>query len=184
VDEGKAGIVFVHADLEDAHDFELLQPRHDARGRDLALRCDQDDALAHARPDRGGQLAAQHDAETPRLQGIEASGFHVAADFRHLVLGRRQDAAHDGALHALLVRNQALRHDVGRGGLHVRVLRRHRRHLLPVAQRAAQADDLHVGGNAEDARAQLLLEAVHDRQHHDQRRHPERDAQHRGDRDE
>ncbi len=34
-------------------------------------------------------------------------------------------------------------------------------------------------GDAEDARAQLLLETVHHRKHDDQRRNPERDAEHR-----
>ena len=34
-------------------------------------------------------------------------------------------------------------------------------------------------GHGEDAVAQFALEAVHDRQHHDQRRDPERQAAHR-----
>ena len=33
--------------------------------------------------------------------------------------------------------------------------------------------------DAEDAPAQLLLKTVHDREHDDQRHHPERDAEHR-----
>ncbi len=41
-----------------------------------------------------------------------------------------------------------------------------------------------VRGDAEDARAQLLLEAVHHRQHDDQRRHAEADAEHGNQRDE
>jgi hypothetical protein len=41
-----------------------------------------------------------------------------------------------------------------------------------------------VRNDAEDARAQLLLEAVHHRQHHDQRRDAEREPEHRNQRDE
>ena len=41
-----------------------------------------------------------------------------------------------------------------------------------------------MGNHAEDALAQFLLEAVHDRQHDDQRRHPEGEAGHGDQRDE
>ena len=53
---------------------------------------------------------------------------------------------------------------------------------LPVGEPVAGADDLHVRGDAEDARAHFLLEAVHHRQHHDQRPHADRDADHRDER--
>nr|ADB12525.1 hypothetical protein [uncultured bacterium 9F08] len=37
-----------------------------------------------------------------------------------------------------------------------------------------------MGGHPQDTLAQLGLKAVHHRQYSDQRRHPQRDAQHRG----
>jgi hypothetical protein len=71
-----------------------------------------------------------------------------------------------------------------KGAAHTRVLGGIVGHPLPVAQLAVEAGDLHVGGHAEDARAQLGLKAVHHRQHDDQRRHAQRDAQHRDQRNE
>src|SRR3954469_16005244 len=53
---------------------------------------------------------------------------------------------------------------------------------FPIGQPIIGAADLHVRGNAEDARAHFLLEAVHDREHHDQRPDADRDADHRHER--
>ena len=57
-------------------------------------------------------------------------------------------------------------------------------HTLPVAQSVVGAHYLQVRRDAQDARADFLLEAVHHRQHHDQRHHPQADAQHGDQRDE
>ena len=60
-----------------------------------------------------------------------------------------------------------------------------RRGGAPVGQRAALGVvDLHVGDHREHAVAHLLAEAVHHRQHDDQRRHAQRDAEHGHRRDE
>src|SRR3954463_11968494 len=53
---------------------------------------------------------------------------------------------------------------------------------FPIGEPIAGAADLHVRGNAEDARAHFLLEAVHHGEHHDQRPHADGDADHRHER--
>ena len=50
---------------------------------------------------------------------------------------------------------------------------------MPVGDAAGEAAYLDMRGDREDARAQLLLEAVHHRQYDDQRRDAQGDAQHR-----
>ena len=75
--------------------------------------------------------------------------------------------------------------------MHVR-RRRCRSGALPLASATlrqsdslpSESDDLDMRCNAEDARAQLLLESVHHRKHDDQRRDAECDAEHRGEGDE
>jgi len=52
------------------------------------------------------------------------------------------------------------------------VLRGERGDGAPVGQPVVDAGDLHVRGDAKDAGADLLLEAVHHREHHDQRHTP------------
>src|SRR5881227_3151075 len=54
----------------------------------------------------------------------------------------------------------------------------------PVGETAGEAHERGVRGDRENAAAQLPLEAVHDRQHDDERRHPERQPAHRDQRDE
>src|SRR5207302_11236283 len=54
----------------------------------------------------------------------------------------------------------------------------------PVGERAGEAHERGVRGDRENAAAELPLEAVHDRQHDDERRHPERQPAHRDQRDE
>ena len=108
----------------------------------------------------------------------------MAADCGYLLLALGQDAADDGAAYRVIEGEHALHVDIGRRGLHPRIGGGHAGHRLPVREHIARPADLHMRGHAEDAGAQLVLKAVHHRQHRDQRRHPERDAQHRGERDE
>src|SRR6266852_103853 len=56
--------------------------------------------------------------------------------------------------------------------------------VLPVLDPRVAGDDLDVRRRAEDAPADLLLEAVHHRHHRDQRPDAERNAHHRDERDE
>ena len=64
-------------------------------------------------------------------------------------------------------------------GAHVRVRSCKPRDLLPIADARANSANLDVRGHRENAIAQLLLKAVHHRDHHDQRGDAERDAGHR-----
>jgi hypothetical protein len=59
-----------------------------------------------------------------------------------------------------------------------------RGHLFPVGHLAVRPADLHVRDHRQDAAAQFGLKAVHHRQHDDQRRHAQRDAEHRNQRNE
>jgi hypothetical protein len=58
------------------------------------------------------------------------------------------------------------------------------RDLFPIRELAALAADGDVRDHAEDARAQFLAEAVHDREYGDEHGHTQRDADHRAERDE
>jgi hypothetical protein len=71
----------------------------------------------------------------------------------------------------------ALLGDEGRGRHHLRGSSAPARHgACQSASSLPCRRDLHMRGHAEDARAHFLLEAVHHRQHDDQRRHAQRDA--------
>jgi hypothetical protein len=130
------------------------------------------------------QLGAEDDAELARLEQLHRAAAHVAVEVGDLLLGLRQHAAHQRPAHRLVEGQHALGGDVGRRRQHLPVLARLLGHLLPGRQLAAATGDLHVGSDAEDARAQLLLETVHHRQHDDQRGDAQRDAAHRDQRDE
>jgi len=184
VHQRQAGIVFVHAGLEEADHLELLQARQDRRRRHQPLRRDQRHLVADEHPQGAGELRAEDDAELARLERLHRAAAHVAVEVRHLLLGVGQHAAHQRAAHRLLEGEHALRRNIGRGRQHRLVLHGLFGHLLPGRQLAAGPGDLHVRGDAEDARAQLLLEAVHHRQHDDQRGNTEGDAAHRDQRDE
>src|SRR5262249_37184168 len=79
---------------------------------------------------------------------------------------------------------QALGRNVGRSRYYVGVGARLTRDFLPACEAAVDAADLDVGCDAQDSRAQLLLKSVHDREHHDERHDPDRDANHGRYRDE
>jgi len=76
-------------------------------------------------------------------------------------------------------RKHRLAEDVRRGSLDAWVPPRGLRERVPVGDAAGEAAYLDVRGDREDARAQLLLEAVHHRQYDDQRGDAQGDAQHR-----
>ena len=129
--------------------------------------------------ERARQFGAEHDAELARSAGRRGCRSSCAAlEVGHLLLGLGQDAAHHDAAHLLVEGQHALRLDVGRGGAHTSDCAR------PAARSCGQSassppvpGNLDVRGDAENARAQFLLEAVHHRQHDDQRRHAEREPE-------
>ena len=179
----KAGIKLLMVNLEHAHHRELSQPRHDTGRCHLPLRRDQHHLLARCRAQRPREIDAQHDAILARFQVLETAALHVPADVGDPVLLLRQDAAHDGPAYRRTVGQQALGADERRGGHHLLVARGPRRHVLPVGKRSTRAAQLNVRSDAEYPGSDLALEAVHDRQHGDQHRHAERDADHRHQRD-
>jgi len=93
--------------------------------------------------------------------------------------GGRIDAAQDRAAHVAAAGQQSLRRHVRGDSLHVRMLQRRGGDALPVAQRFADAGDLHMRHRAQHARAHFALETVEHREHGDQYRHAQRDANHR-----
>jgi hypothetical protein len=103
----------------------------------------------------------------------------MRAEVGNPVFERRIDAAHERAPIDLARRQHRLSEHVGRGVAHMRIGLRCPRHDPPVSQRPAEGADLDVRSDRQDARAQLLLEAVHDRQHDDQRSHTQGDTEHR-----
>ena len=115
----------------------------------------------------------------PGLKIAQGARAHVAVDVGHLRFERGIDAAHERAAVDLARREHGLPEHVGRGGKHARIRLRQPRHGRPVLDRAVERADFDVRRYREDARAQLLLEAVHHRQHHDERGDAQSDAEHR-----
>ena len=131
-------VVFVVARVERPRQRELLEPRHDARRRDLALRRDQRDLLAEAHAERPRELAAQHDAELAVLQGGQRLPPYQRSDVRHRRLCAGFDTANQNAAHRIAARQQGLRVDVGRGADDLRVAARLALDLTPVDRIAAR----------------------------------------------
>jgi hypothetical protein len=181
VNQREAGIGVDDARLEHAGDGELLQARNHARGGHDALRRDQRDLVAAQHPERAREIGAEHHAELAGTQRVERARAHVAGEIRHFLLLLGKDAAHHRAAHRLAIGEHRLRLDEGRRAEHARMLRHRLRQVLPVLEAVVVREDLQVRHHAEDARAHLLLEPVHHRQHHDQRPDADRDADH-GDR--
>mmetsp|Transcript_9916 Transcript_9916/g.23225 ORF Transcript_9916/g.23225 Transcript_9916/m.23225 type:complete len:396 (-) Transcript_9916:1377-2564(-) len=181
VDQRQARVVLVMARAEGAHHREGAQPGHDARRRHLPAGRHQRDLVALGHVQLAGQLRAQHDVPGPGLQPGEGAVLELGAEAGDLRLVRRRDAADDGAAHVVAaVGDQALGGDEGRRADHLRPGARLGRGGLPVGQGlAGVVQQLHVGDDVEHAVPDLLLEAVHHRQHDDQRHHAQRDAHHR-----
>ena len=89
------------------------------------------------------------------------------------------DTAHQRALHVLAARQQGLRGHEGRGAHHLRLLAGLGQGARHVGQRrAAGGKNLDVRDHAEHAVAHFFLKTVHHREHDDQRRHTQGNAQH------
>jgi hypothetical protein len=126
------------------------------------------------------QFGAEHDAERAARQAREGAVAQAGRERRDVGFDRRIDAAHHRAAHLVAARDQHLRGDERRGTDDLAVALRRRRGGAPVGQRAAAGVvQLDVRDDAQHAIAHFLLKAVHHRQHDDQRRDAERDAEHR-----
>ena len=182
VDQREAAVVFVVADLEDADHGELLEPRHHAGRRDLALRRDQRHLVADAHAERARQLGAEHDAE---LAGHEARRARrrcmCAARSATFASSLGIDAAHDAPRMSSPRASSACAATNGAAPTTCGLLRAPRpRSRCQSASAPPSASQISMCETTrEHAVAHLLLEAVHHRQHDDQRRDAERDAEHR-----
>ena len=175
-------VVLVVAGLEGADHGELLEPRHHAGRRDLAARRDQRHRVAGAHAERARQLRR-------RARCRQSPGCSVAQRGVAQLRGQVGDCAlpRPARCRAPARRassspraSSACAGDERRRADHLRVRARLRRGGLPVGQRAAvRIEHLDVRDHAQHAVAHFLLEAVHHRQHDDQRGHAERDAEHR-----
>ena len=135
--------------------------------------------------ERARELGAEHDAELAGLQVGERAGAHVRADVGDRVLARR-DRCRASARRDWRRPPRASPGPATYGAAADDARIRRARCARPPASPASvrNAADLDVRRDRQDAVAQLLLEAVHHRQHDDQRRDAERDAGHRDQRDE
>ena len=165
-------------------DAKLLQPRHDPRRRDVALRRDQRHLVARHRRQRARQLDSEHDAELAVGQIGDPAAAQVLRDLGDLRFRVRIDAADQRAAHRIAARDHRLRVDVRRRRRHLGVLLRLRGDPAPVVDRAVVGRDLDVRQRRHHPRAHFLRESVHHAEHDDQRHHAERDARHRDRRDE
>ena len=183
VDERQPAVELEHADFENAADVERLEARQRACRRDHALRRDGDDRIADAQAERARELRAEHDVEAARRQRGELAALHVAADVGDSVFLRRHHAAEDRAAIGVAGGQHRLPEHVRCGCDHARVALRHLDHGRGILELGESAY-LDMRRDGQDARAELLLESVHHRQHDDQRSDAERDARHRDQRDE
>ena len=184
MDQREPVVVLEHADLEQAHDVEALDPRQGAGWRHRSLRADDHDAVADANAERTGELGTQNDAEFARFKIAESARTHVAADVGDGVFERRIDAADQRTPVDVAGGQHCLAQYVGGGRHDMRIAAGLPRHVFAVADATVEPDDLDVRRDGQNAIAQLILESVHDRQHDDQRRDAKRDAGHGGERDE
>jgi hypothetical protein len=178
VEHGQRRVVFVVAAAEGAQHRHLLQARHHARRRDLAAGRDQRHRVARHHAQLARQVVAQQDAEAAGREPGQQRVLDLRRHLGHLRLQRRVDAAHHHALHGLAARQQACAPTKGAAPTTCGFLRTSARvsagsgSAPPSGRTPRRRDD------AEHAVAHVLLKAVHHRQHDDQRRHAQRDAQH------
>ena len=184
VHDGKAGVVFLHAGLENADDGEPLEPWQRADRRHAEFRREHGDVIADVEPaERLRELLAEHDAETAGGEIGQFAAHHALVDFRYVRFEIRHHAADQRARIARTLQHRfAL--DVRRRAEYVRICLRPIERVGPVAHGFADARDRRMRNHAEDAVLELLVEAVHHRDHGDQRRYADRDAEDRHQRDE
>ena len=184
IDQHQAAIELVHADLEYAGQREAPEARQHAGRRDAELRDHQVDLVADRHAELLRQLRTEHDVVRAGLQIGELAELHVLADLGDFFFLFRQYAADQRAGDFRADLHQRLTLDVRRSGRDLRILLGVRGHAAPVRQTFGERRDRCMRSHAENAGAQFLLEAIHDREHDDQCRHAETNAEHRGQRDE
>ena len=108
----------------------------------------------------------------------ELAAPHLLADIRDLRFQRWLDAAQRHAADRALPRKQRLGVHVGRRADHFRILARFLRGQLPVGHGPGRRKYFDVREHRQHAVADLFLEPVHYREHHDQRRDAKGDTRH------
>ncbi|MCY1213352.1 hypothetical protein D9M72_251300 [compost metagenome] len=179
----RQGAVQFGADLEHADHVEALHARGDAARCAAHLGHDQGQLVTDVEAEAPRGDLADDDAGLSRLQRIQVTPHHVLADDGNLGLFPGIDAVDLHRLHHALDGKHAFQFGEGYRPHHFRVLHRGIGHAAPVIQRLVGAQG-GMGDHAEDARAHFLLEAVHHRKHYDHGQYAERQADHRGQRDE
>ncbi|MNZ59398.1 hypothetical protein D3C78_774360 [compost metagenome] len=179
VGKPQVAVDFTGADMEDADHGKALHAREHAGGGHGDLRGDEGQLVADADTQLGRRLVTDHDAELTRRQGVELTFTDEVVDDRDLPLLGRVDAVEQHLLHLAVMGQQALHLGKGCHRHNLRVLL----YLLgkggPVADRLS-AFKGGMGHHAQYPGAHLVIETVHDRQHHDHHHHAQGEADHRG----
>jgi hypothetical protein len=182
VEDREPAVELVHADLEQPTTLKLLTRGSVPAGVTVPCGVIATTVSPTRTPSARASSAPSTMPNSPALRSASEPRA-CAADVGDRVLARRVDAAHEHAAVDVAGRQHRLAGDERRGAGHARVAERRLRDALPVGERG-HAAHLDVRRDRQDAVAQLLLEAVHHRQHDDQRGDAERDAGHRDQRDE
>ena len=123
-----------------------------------------------------GEVASEQDAEAAGLEDVERfDALKVLRDVAHAGFRLGIDALDHRAANDAARVEQALALHVGRGRNHLGILHDVGGDAPPVGHGTHAVCDLDVRDDAEHAVADLLLEAVHDGEHDDERGHAERD---------
>ena len=179
----QAAVVLVVAGVEGADHGELLQARHHAGRRDLAAGRDQRDLVAVAHAERARQLDAEHDVpNSPGTRRVERRVLQLRGEVGDRRLRRSASMPRTIAPRIVVAARRsapARRRRAPRRSPRDCAAPRPRWRCQSGSAAPSRVEHLDVRDHRQHAVAHFLLEAVHHRQHDDQRGHAERDAEHR-----
>ena len=176
-DDRDSPIVFVHADGEDAGHPKGAHARHHADRRDIALRTISTTRSPTLRAELSASALPRITRYVPGTRSARRPDSRCGAEIDDAPLLVRQHAAHQharrtcrrGSACACSSIYGAAAATPGKCASLLKV-------RAPVRDPALEPGDGRMRREAQDPRAQLLLEAVHDRQHHDEHGDAEREA--------
>jgi hypothetical protein len=175
--ENEGGVVFRHADLENASDLVSLDPRGRTHRRHRPARRHERDAVADAQRKLLGQALADQDP-LPFVEAVErVFRFGRRGDGRELRQVGAADTAHQHARGVEGRRRQRLALDDRRSQPHAGNLGDAIGNHLPVGQRGFERLDQQMTVEAQNLLEQFLPEPVHHRHHDDEVRHTKHDAE-------
>ena len=155
----------------------------DADRRDIALRDHEHDPVADARAELIRQRLAEDHPKSPGDQIAQSAREQVRPEVGDAALRIRQNPAHQDAGGIAAVSHHRLLLDIGGGGEHAGKARDLIDLRPPIRDAPLQTGDGGVRREAQNARAQLLFETVHDRQHDDEHRDSQGEPEDRDARD-